>query len=317
MPQGYGYQSFAGFGEESAWGEAASRTHFLEIAEDSLKAVRERTFSESFRQRSKVHYVRGKEGASGSLGFEMSYRGFEMILKHIFGAMNVTTLVEGMVARHDFAFTDEPPTGLSVEVNRGAAAFLYTGCRVNQASFSFDTDKIVRLTTDFIAKNETQVAASAPTFVTEMPIPSSDARVFLDGTEIPVQSFELTIKHGLDADRRRLGAREILPPVPGGKREITGALRMFFESTAEYNRFVNGAEAGLLLLARGNEIPAIPPDPNLRYEFALQCPRIVFTGETPVVDSPGALSVRLPFEALGTGGPDVVLASLVNEGGAV
>lgn len=319
MAQGFGYNEFALVGKETTWGTAAASFPVtLELVEDGLAAIREKAFSGSFRSRSKRHVVRAKEGAAGAIGVELAYTNMEGLLKHAFGAV-ASSVASGETVVYDHVFTlaDALQTGLTVQINRDVVAtsnkgFQYVGCRVNSLTLALEADGILKVTLDLITKDEAvDIAMTAGTFpsdfitfdqLTEFNINASDKKA-------KVKSFELTIGNGLDGDRRSIGNRNILAPLPGDHREITGSVEMWFEDMNEYNDFVTPADRKIDFTLEGASI-GVAEKKRLKVEIF----RCVFTGETPKVDSAGALSQTLSFEALydESGAQDVVKATLTN-----
>jgi hypothetical protein len=309
MKQSYGFRSWAGLGAEGAWGEAAPRTHFTEVISDSLRAVRDKVFSKTFRGRSKRRYARGRETAAGSLAVEAAFEGLEPLWRQIFGEISTQAVPDGQGGTshylHTMIFSEEPPAGLSVELHRDAfdpalaggagapSSFLYAGCRVDEAVFALEPDAYMRLECSMLARNESLAGASTPSFMEAPLMDFSMAALEIGGEAREAQSFELSVRHHLQGDRRALGRREILTPLPGDKREVSGSVKLFFDRLDDARRFAESQESSLRLALTGPAMPSGEP-----YAFTLDCPRIVLTGETPVVDAAGALSMTLNFEAL-------------------
>lgn len=321
MTQGFGYNEFALVGKETTWATAAASFPMtLELIEDGLAAVREKAFSGSFRSRSKRHSIRAKEGAAGAIGVEFAYTNMGGLLKHAFGAIASSGPTDTAAYTHVFTLADALQTGLTVQVNRDVVettnkGFQYVGCRVNSLTLALETDGYLKATLDLIAKDEAvDIAMTAGTFpsdfitfdqLTEFNINASDEKA-------KVKSFELTIGNGLDGDRRSIGSRNILAPVPGDHREITGSVEMWFEDMDEYNAFVTPADRKIDLTLEGAIISGCA---TTKRSLKVEVHRCVFTGETPKVDSAGALSQTLSFEALydESGAQDAVKATLINE----
>jgi hypothetical protein len=79
------------------------------------------------------------------------------------------------------------PTGLTVEVHRDAAVFLYTGCKVNSLALTFDANSIVTGTASLIGKVEHSIA----TLVFDA-VPGAD-KIFIDKRDAFPDSGYLTI----------------------------------------------------------------------------------------------------------------------------
>lgn len=320
MTQGFGYNEFALIGKETTWGTAAGTFPVtVELIEDALAAIREKAFSASFRGRTKRHVIRAKEGAAGAIGVELAYTGMGGLLHHLFGNISSTGPTDVTAFTHVFTLADALQVGITVQVNRDVIAaaekgFQYVGCRVNSATFSLETDGFLGLSLDLIAKDEaTNVAMSAGTFpddfitfdqLTSFKINAVDEKA-------KIKSVELTIGNGLDGDRRSIGDHNILEALPGDHREITGTIEMWFEDQTEYDDFIAGTERAIEILLEG----AIIAGSTTKRSLKIEIPRVVFTGETPNVDTAGALSQTLAFEAIydKTNSKDAVTVTLINE----
>lgn len=321
MSQGFGYNNFALIGKETTWGTAAvSFPVTLEIIEDALAAIREKAFSASFRSRTKRHVIRAKEGAAGAVGVELAYTGMGGLLHHLFGAINSSGPTDTTAYTHVFTLADALQVGLTVQLNRDVIAaaekgFQYVGCRVNSATFSLEADGFLNVSLDLIAKDEsTNVAMSAGTFPDDFIRFSQMASFKINAVDekAKIKSFELTLGNALDGDRRSIGDRNILEAVPGDHREITGTIEMWFQDQDEYDDFIAGTERAIEVLLEGDDVAGSASTPR---SLKIEIPRVVFTGETPSVDTAGSLSQTLAFEALydKTGAADAVTMTLINE----
>ena len=269
MTQAFGYDSYIGFIEETAWGEPLARTKFAENDEDSLAAIRERADATKFRGRSKNLIVPGKSGAAGTIGLELHYEGHEVLLQELMGVDADTTVADGpnSVNQHVFKLSDLPRKGLSLEVYRGASkSVLYNGVRINAGTFTIEQDAIAHLSLDCIAKQEDNtITATAPTFPSYNPILWSHVSAIWGVTAKEIQRFECTVTQNLDGDRRKLGSREVLAMEPSDRREVTGQIEMFFESLLEYDDFLAETERILKITAEGAAIS--PSHPIARRSF--------------------------------------------------
>jgi hypothetical protein len=79
------------------------------------------------------------------------------------------------------------PVGMTIEVHRDAAVFLYTGCKVNTLALTFDANSIVTGTASFIGKIEHSIA----TLVLDV-LPSASV-IYIDKSEAFPSSGYLTI----------------------------------------------------------------------------------------------------------------------------
>ncbi len=300
MPLATGMFSYVGVGQESTWGTTVTRTKFMELVSESVKLEVARQFSESLRGPSKRRWFNGKRFVQGDLILELGYEGFEVLMKHLFGKVTSSNLTSPAV-QHLMEFPDPDVifTGLSIEIERDLQAFLYAGCKITKAVFAAELDRILKCTLSIIGKEETQVAATTPTYPGEYPVLWSQLVAKIDavggpGVALDVRSFEVTIDNAFDSDRRALGNSLIKEPTRAGMRAVTGQLVADWEDMTQYNRYANGTEFMLQFAFTGAAIGAS----GVNQTFQIDLPRCIATGTTPNVSEPGPVRLTLPFEAL-------------------
>jgi len=88
--------------------------------------------------------------------------------------------------------------------------------------------------------------------------------------------------------RRFLGQRWIEEPLEAGIREYGGTLNCEFTDRTQYQRFVNGLDAALVVTI-SNGTDSVTITENVR-----------FTGTTPEDNGTDIVNQSLPFEALAT-----------------
>lgn len=108
------------------------------------------------------------------------------------------------------------------------------------------------------------------------------------GSSVKVSEATLTGNNALNDNRRFLGQRYIEEPLEAGIREYGGTLVGEFTDRTQYQRFVNGLDAALVVtFSNGTDSVAITE--NIR-----------FTGTTPEDNGTDIVKQSLPFEALAT-----------------
>jgi len=310
---GLGIQSYVGWAPETTWGTPAARTKFGELVSESLQLRTNPTFPQSFRGLSKRRVYEGKRFVEGDVTLELHYAGFEQLFKQLFHTVSPTTGPTAVtVYTHTFIPAIALLPGLSIEVERDVQAFLYEGCKINQAKFAMEIDKMLTVTLSCVGDDETQVAASTPTYPAEAPILYTQAVVKLDTTAFDCVAFEFTINNNLFSDRRKLGSKLIKELSRNGQMQVSGTVKIEFEDVTLYNKYVNRTDVKLNLILTGSAISGSSASTNESLDF--EFPRCVITGQTPVVGGPGPISVQMQFEAMYnvTGGAEVCKATLIN-----
>lgn len=241
MAQASGLLAYVGWGKEVTWGTTVARAKFAELVSEGLMLKAERGFAETTRGASKRRWFNSKRHVEGDIVLEPMYEGFEELYKFCFGAVTTTPLTAPAV-QHEMTLINTSALGsLSVEVERDQQAFLYAGCKIGKLSFSGQAKKLLQMTASLLGKEETQVAATGPTYPAEQPIKFSDFVCKIDavggpGVAIDLIDFSVDIDNALDPDRVKLGDTFIKEPTRTGHRLITGVVTIDFEDTTQHRR---------------------------------------------------------------------------------
>src|SRR5262245_14233225 len=125
-----------GFGNETTWGTAVSRTIWVRGLSESMK----RTLSyiprgvlvEASGSRNIRSTFLASDMAGGTLEFLVGYEGMGRILQHILHGTPTTTGPVSSIYTHTYLLATSPPTGgLTIEVIRGNSGIseVFEGCR--------------------------------------------------------------------------------------------------------------------------------------------------------------------------------------------
>lgn len=309
-----GFGAFVGFGRQTVLGTTVARTVFGSFLSETIKREQPYVFPVTLRTPSAPRGIQvAPVLAKGGLSFMAAYVGLEVLLKDALGAVATTTLAS-TAKQHDFSLaTDLPSPGLSIEIERRNAAFLYADCKVTKLSFKGDPKAEFQLMADIIGRAETNPSVSTPTYPTVRPISSPQITTLtVDGSAVTLDSFEFVIDNKLTSEAK-LGIATGSEPLRTDQREVTGSFQLDFESVAAssiYDKFKSGATAALLWVAQGDVVAGAD-----KFELRWSFPTIIFTGETPVVGGPGIIKQKVTFRAVASaaGGNDEMTARLVND----
>lgn len=168
-----GNSAAAGFGEETTWGTAVSRTHWFRLISESMKRtvgkVPRPVLSEASSSRNRKSHYTKEDKAGGSIEILVGYEGFGLLLKHILHGSPSTTGPSGGIYTHTYKLASAPPTGgLTIEIRRGnGTAEVFEGCRITKATFKLEAGGLMRVTLEIIAETSGgRVSAGSPTFTT-------------------------------------------------------------------------------------------------------------------------------------------------------
>lgn len=245
MAVGFGTNAWLGYGEESTYGTAVSTTKYAEIMEESIGGKQSVIGIETLRSASKSQTTKSKLSVEGSVKMALGYEGYERLLKHALGS-NATTGPALSVYTHEITLASALPTGLTLVVNRDAAAlgsgtaFQYSGCQITKATFRQAPEQLLEAEFEFLGSGWANIAVPTPTFVTFQPIDWTQLVVCdLGGNTIKCKEFELTIENALASDRYQLGSRTRTGLGRSGSRTITAKLVTELENLTLYNLYKN------------------------------------------------------------------------------
>jgi hypothetical protein len=142
-----------------------------------------------------------------------------------------------------FALTELVPT-IAIIVDRSAQRFMYPGCKIGQFSIGGQQGGLIRTQLGIIGKQEFVTASAFPTLTIDNkePYVFSEAVFAYGGDTYEINSFEITIDHGIDTSRQMnsLYRRRL----PAGDRSVQLQLG-FPYSVNVFEDFNNLAEEGI------------------------------------------------------------------------
>lgn len=297
-----------GYISETTTGTPETVDTFLPFNSETMKSEIERIDSEGLRAGRLVTsaWKPGSNTISGTVEMELWNTDIATLFKHMFGS--VATATNG--SQWDYTFTPGDLTGESMTIQVGkpdvggtVRPFTYAGCKVGGWTLSAEVGSLVMLSLDIVGMTETNgTALETASYDADLdPFVFTEASLSIAGsTNNTVQSFELTQDTGL-TERFRLGSATSLEYLQNAFREFTGTATADFEDLTQYNRFLDGDEASLVLnFDNGSETLVITA--NVRFD-----------GETPEVSGPALLEQPIPFKAVhATNDSDAITAVLTN-----
>lgn len=220
-----GIGTWLGFAEESTYGTAESRTHYIRAVMAGIQRARSiKPTPELFHDG--VDYRRDyaeKDVVGGDFEVLGHYEGHGILLKHLFGSVSTTGPVSS-VYTHTYSMADALPTGLTIEQKIGdlSSSEVFEGCKLTRGVLSVDPAGIMRWR--FSVLGETSggiVAAGTPTFSTNYyPIlHNHSGQIGFNSVNSKMKHFELEVNNQL-AERQLLGSLNTDEPVRQNFREV-------------------------------------------------------------------------------------------------
>lgn len=325
MGQVYGYNTWLGWGEESTYGTAVAAAKYAEIEKESVKDEGSKyEFKPLLRYRSQARKILGKANPAGAITLPVLWTGLEQLFKHGFGSAGTTGPASSLYT-HTFSLAAQPPTGLTVFLNRdsegltGNTAFRINGSRINKLTLRQNVGEWLMMDVDLIGRQREQAAKPTPTFPTFDPVDwamVATKAINPAGTnmDVPMRSFELTIENGLHQDGYRLGSRyRALLGAGDGQRKVTWKIEAEFNDNALYAYYLNNTDSGLDLKMVWRKDPSNATPSTTNPELTVTLPKCVFDGEDPSIENPGPKYLQITGTAyLSASDNDEVNAVLKN-----
>jgi hypothetical protein len=300
MAVGNANKTYLGFGEETVWGTAVARAKYIEINRESIDVeetpiIAQSLYSAGLRSSRRAQ---GTVALGGSFEFNPQYGGAEKLWRAALHGVPVTSQPDitsnPTVYQHVFTIRDIlSPYSLTLEIERDVAKYIATGCKIAGMQWSVRANELMVCSVDVIGKDVTTGSGGTASFSTSPLILGSHAVLTWGGTELSVEQATIKIENGLGGDRRFLGSRYIAEPVREGKIGVSGSFVAEFENQSQYDDFRAATTRELIILCTGPTITGA-----YTYLFKLQCPVSYLDKYSPSVDSPGRITVDVPFTAM-------------------
>uniref|UniRef100_A0A6M3KG59 Putative tail protein n=1 Tax=viral metagenome TaxID=1070528 RepID=A0A6M3KG59_9ZZZZ len=300
-----GSNASLGYVEETVWASGTPTINqFIPFISETFKLERNIVATDAIRgNASRSIWREGAERINGDINLEIQPTGaIGTLLKHALGRVE-TAGPSGTDSYyvHDIYPSGSLPAGLKFQVDRDNKFFTYKGCKVNSLSLECAVGDPLMATFSFLGHSEeySAVGTASTSISTLNPLTFDEGVFTLDGTEAEVQSFSLNIANNLKEDKGQLGSRYRAAIPRSGFRDVTGTLNLEFDDFTFYSKYYNGTEASMALKFTADDLI----DTADAYAFWIECPRIIFTGETPTISGPDVVYHDMPFTAFATDSP--------------
>jgi len=299
MAQGYGYDAWVGMGTEATYGTPQDRLQFLEVNSVDIAAQDDVVEGNSIYNVAMDidNIAQGRKKVAGNMSFDLRKQGNELFFKYAMGTLGTATLGAGGTAvERTWTIPNALGTSLCLEVDRGAANFLYHGVKVNEFTINGNNEGIATVDASFIAEDEGTVSTSTPSFSTSDYWQFSNAAFTYGGVTKNVRDFKITVNQNLTDDRYHWGSRMTREPLRAGRLSTSGEFTVEFDGTVEWNNFQSMGTGALVATYTGDVL-----DGTVAEKFIITCPKVRYSGGTPPVSDSGMILQTIPFVAYGDG----------------
>jgi len=306
------HKGYLGIAKESAWGvKVVPPTDFLEIENESIQVTIPEIESPMINNlRAKTKRSQGLKTVGGGIPWEVNAEDFiGDCLKSILPTETFVDDVPNNNGEHTFKIGDVLPPGYTIQVGRDLAVTDYFGGQCVQLDLAWVPDAHLKATSTWMFKDESAGSANVPSFTVETPLIGHTGTFEIDDVAAEFLAANLSIVSGLNVTRPFLGNKLQSAKVhKPGVYVVTGDVMVYFESTAERDKFKSGAASKLEFSCTGSALGA-----DVR-EFKVTLPTVFYNGETEKLPSrdEGDLKLTLPFQAYLQGGNELIEILLRN-----
>lgn len=237
-----GALGYVGYGIETTEGTQVAPTKYLPVSSFSFEDTNDFIVPDQIRH-SRDNYIAmaAPYAVSGTMEMELIPNGIAHLLKSAFAASVVTSAYAGGGYQHVMT---PAATGQTFSFESSANDVLvmrYGGCRVNTIEIKAAFGEIVTASFGIEGVNRSkQGSAATPTYINTVPFHFSGVDIKANGNNLltTVKDFTFGVNNNIERVGTLRKTRSWLR-MDLGKREVTLALTMDFQDTAEYDRFLN------------------------------------------------------------------------------
>ncbi|KKN70764.1 hypothetical protein LCGC14_0427590 [marine sediment metagenome] len=312
------FASHIAWGEETTWGTPVAPTKFSELVSESLVGANPQLPAEAVRNVTRHRFFPGVKSHGGSFEVELMYDGYLRLFEYLMGE-GTSLLTGGALAfEHTFKFIDALPVGLTFEVERDQVAWRYEGSLIDGATFTMEPDQILRASWNIVGQQGIEQATPA-SFVAppEEMVLHTELTGKIDTAPFTVLGATVAVANNLQADKKAVGVADIVKPVRGDHRDITGTITIDLDDNAELTRYLATPATEFRLDLEYKNSVAIETTFFRQVFFAMT--KCHFTDFPANIGGAGPIIVTLPFTAMfDTGGAiDALEIRIQNEETAV
>lgn len=284
-----------GIKAESTWGTAVTVDTFVPLVSESMGVEAARVEANGIiagrRVLDSTQWAEGSRTVGGDLALELPTNSAiaRLLLEQMFGSVS---------GAGPYTYTPGELYGKSMTVQVGipgvdgtVRAKTYNGAKINTWEIAWSAGEIVTLGLSLIAKDETTATALATASYAAgaaTPFVATNVTATIAGSAVNVKQGTLSGDNKLE--RRYFGGSKVTAePIEAERREYTGSLQLEFTDLTQYDRFVNGTTAAVVVTFATSTTTSLVLTYNCRFD-----------GETPKVGGRGIIDQPLPIKAIGS-----------------
>lgn len=304
-----GLQAQFGVVAETTYGTAVTVTRFYPLVNESMSQQIARLESGGIIAGARVlrseQWDAGDIVVSGDVGLELYQQHTALLFEHMLGT--ITSSATGGVATHTVTPGDLSGSSLTMQIGKPDVAgtvqpFTYAGVKIQSWELAVAAGEIVTLGLTCIAQTETTgISLATASYGTNAgrPFTYTHGAVSISGSDVCVRGLTVGGENMLADDRRCVGQQYVDEPLETDLRTFQGTATLEFNGLTQYQRFVNGTEAPIVL--------ALSASASAKATFTLNAR---FDGVTPAVADKGIIVQDVPFKCIASTTQDSSALSL-------
>jgi hypothetical protein len=294
---GQGTVGFFGLAKETTWGTAVAVTDYLELLSEKIATEIDRFPTRNvYGGFYEADDYAGLRRSAGSIVHAAHPVSLGHLLKGVFNTHSVSVVASGFLFRNTFTSTRSeyaagvPRQPYTLEANRDVgSSHRFSGALINKLTLALAPNQDLRVTAEFIAKNQTIIAATTPTFPgsSQHPFTFDTASVSIAGSATTrFEAFTMVIDNSLEGIPAFNNSNEIAKIRSQGPQMIKISGTLDFADVTEHLDFLNQTERTLALnLTRADS-----------FNCLIECPRFVYTAYP--IGIPGRGRITVAFDGM-------------------
>lgn len=290
-----GYDSYLGVAEEAAFGTAESAPdEYVRYVGEGLTYEKPTQFSASVGQ----HYQRrpwdGKKAGGGDTEHEMQFEGFNILLKHVFGAK--ATVAGTGFGTHTFTSAAALPTGLTLFLGKSSFEIIYAGSKISKVEFSQESGELLKTIFSFVHSGTVAtgtVRDPSSSWPTDSEVVYTQGVLKIDGSDLStdIKNCRVALENPLNEDVYGV-TKDVRSALPRSDLVVvSGEILPWLDGETMRDKFANSSKCTLELTYTGGSVGT-----GGTYSFKLRIGALKFTPTADAnTDSADILEMPMPF----------------------
>tara|TARA_Y100000310_G_scaffold344169_1_gene455493 strand:- start:678 stop:1610 length:933 start_codon:yes stop_codon:yes gene_type:complete len=238
---------YFGFAKETTYNPSSppAISRWIDIASEGLAPDDSSIYPDNVGQRDPYFALQGPFKYAGDISCWAQPTTVMQLLAYGLGTVSSSAADGNGVYTHTISPNDIIPSFTGVVGLNTVKEREFKGGAVNSVTLDYRAGEAIAVSFNVVGASESLQDIDTPTFPDERPFGFADATpTSPPGIDTIVEALSLTIANNIADDAHSIGSR-FMPALIVGRRQITGSMDLRFETTTEYQRFLNGTTTSL------------------------------------------------------------------------